>query len=201
MSRNSIARQSSNSSVLSVEDAAVNMATADLTKKLIKEGISVDGDVRNALAAQIQVNVAKYMGSAKNLQDLDTKTIAVEALGLTNVTSLKLLARKVKLQKREQLLSSVTPAKWWIIPPNDRRKLCWDLANVLLIIYSIFEMPFSMAFGTVDDCESTWIQNLNLFIDCCFCVDSLLNFVTAYVDYETGIVVVDTARIIARSDQ
>jgi hypothetical protein len=198
LSRNN---ESNKPSGMSVEDSAVHIATADMTKKLVKEGISVDGDVRNALAAHIQVNVAKYMGSAKNLHDLDTKTIAVEALGLTNVTSLKLLARKVKLHKREQLLSSVSPAKWWIILPSNRKKLCWDLANVILIIYSTFEMPFSMAFGTVDDCDATWIQNLNLFIDCCFCVDSLLNFVTAYVDYETGIVVVDTARIIKRFDE
>jgi hypothetical protein len=192
----------STTSMISVEAEAVNIATADLSRQLVKEGISVDDDVRKALARQVHANVAKYMESSRNLmaaENFHSKDIAKEALGLTNVTSLKILARKVKQHKREKMLNSVTVPKWWIILPSNRFKLTWDLANVLLIIYSIFEMPFSMAFGTVNDCDATWLENVNLFIDCCFCTDSMLNFFTAYVDYETSIVVVDSVRIIKRS--
>ena len=41
-------------------------------------------------------------------------------------------------------------------------------------------------------------MNLNLFIDCCFCIDFCLSFVTAYVDNETGIIVVDPRLILKR---
>jgi hypothetical protein len=194
------ARQGSN---LSIAEEAVNLATDNVSKQLAKDGISVNSDVRSKLADHIKENVTKYMESSKNLtgtEAIHSKHIAKEALELTNVTALKILARKFKQQRREQLLNSVTVPKWWIILPSNRYKLAWDLINVVLIIYSMFEMPFSMAFGTANDCETTWIENLNLFIDCCFCMDSVLNFVTAYADNETGIIVIDTYRIIKRFD-
>ncbi len=181
----------------SIEDEAVHIASADLTKQLQLEGITVDENVLREMKSQIRGQVSKLIATSESSRSLGKKELAKEALGLSNVTSLKLRARKVMFQKRTEMLTS--RRQWFIIHPSHPQKLAWDLFNVILLVYSVFEIPFSLAFTTTEVCSVAAIDNLNLFVDCCFCVDCMLAFITAYIDNDTGIVVVDWSRIASRS--
>jgi hypothetical protein len=160
----------------------------------MEEGVVVDNLIRSEIECRVRNNVSNLI-SAANSKQLSKKNLAKEAVGLSNVVSLKLQARKKLLQKKSEILT--TKQKWYIVRPNDFKKICWDIMTVFLLTFSVFEVPFSLAFG-VGGCTATWIEDTNLFIDCCFCLDCALNFITAYVDKQTSIIVVDPARIIRR---
>ena len=184
---------------MSVEGEAARLATASLVKQFVREGVAVDQAIREELEIKIKDSVSKCVQRADSLHPLDKHEIAKEALGLTNVTSLKLQARKAMLHRKIEKLTTEQAKKWYIIRPNDYRKVIWDFYCVFLLIYSIFEMPFSLAYRSSSNCQITSIEIVNLFVDFCFCVDCCLSFITAYVDYETGIVVMNPSRIISRS--
>ena len=191
--------RSSFSSVIqetSVENEAVQLATEKLVKQFVNEGVSVDEIIRKDLESKMKDSVSRFLERSESLYPLDKKEIAKEALGLTNVTSLKMQARKAMLNRKIEKLT--TKQNQYIIRPNDIRKIIWDFFCVFLLVYSIFEMPFSLAFRSSSNCSITWIEILNLFVDCCFLVDCCLSFITAYIDYETGVVVMDPSRIITR---
>jgi hypothetical protein len=182
---------------MSVEGEAARLATAILVKQFVREGVAVDQAIRKELEMKIKDSVSKCVQRADSLHPLDKHEIAKEAIGLTNVTSLKLQARKAMLHRKIEKLT--TEQKWYIIRPNDYRKVIWDFYCVFLLTYSIFEMPFSLAYRSSSNCQITAIEIVNLFVDFCFCVDGCLSFITAYVDYETGIIVMNPSRIISRS--
>ena len=179
-----------------VESEAIKLATKNLVQQFMKEGVRVDETFRKDLESQIKNSVSRFLERSESLGTLDKKQIAKEALRLTNVTSLKMQARKAMLNRKIEKLS--TKHNQYIIRPNDIRRIIWDFFCVFLLVYSVFEMPFSLAFRSSSNCSITWIEILNLFVDCCFCVDCCLSFITAYVDHETGILVTDPSRIVER---
>ena len=185
---------SSDATEMSVEEEVVHIAVSDIVKTLSQEGVSVDDDARKELTSQIRCHVHSLMTNSPSLS-LNKKELAIEALGLCNVTSLKQQARKTMLQKKTVKLTS--KKKWFIIDHADRRKLFWDLICVLLLIFSIFEIPFSISFRS-EVCDISMVDNINLLVDCCFCLDCVLTFFTSFVDKETGIVVVDHTAIVHR---
>ena len=186
-----------NISVMSVENGAVQIAASDLAKQLQLDGFTIDDNLRSILESHVRGHITKLIANADGKGSLDKGELAKEALGLSSVTNLKLHARKLVLQKKAEMLTC--RRRWYIIIPSDTRKICWDILNVILLIFSIFEIPFSLAFMSSNkSCSITVLDNVNLAVDCCFCVDCLLNFITAYIDSETGIVVVDLSKIVNR---
>jgi hypothetical protein len=180
--------------IIPLEEEVVRIATSDIAQQLMVEGVVVDNLIRAEIECQMRHNVSNLIAAPNNKQ-LSKRNLAKEALGLSNIVSLKLQARKKILQKKSEILT--TKQRWFIVRPSDFKKLLWDILTVLLLTFSVFEVPFSLAFG-VSGCTVNWIDNINLIVDCCFCLDCGLNFITAYIDKQTGIVVVDPSRIIKR---
>jgi hypothetical protein len=177
-----------------LEEEVVRIATSDITQQLMAEGVVLDNLIRSEIECQMRHNVSNLIAAPNNKQ-LSKRNLAKEALGLSNIVSLKLQARKKLLQQKSEVLA--TKQIWYIVRPSDLKKLLWDIMTVLLLTFSVFEVPFSLAFG-VGGCTVNWIDNINLIVDCCFCLDCGLNFITAYVDKQTSIIVVDPSRIIKR---
>ena len=102
--------------------------------------------------------------------------------GLTvgHVIQIKVQARHIKKNLEYQ------KAARRVILPNSKFKYAWDSCNFLFLIYSVFEIPYSLGFISAL-CDDTWHGKLNLSVDCIFLCDCIINFVTAYFDEETGI--------------
>ena len=72
----------------------------------------------------------------------------------------------------------------------------WDFCNLLLLIYSIFQIPYAVAFSS-NSCAFTKSAIVNLAIDCFFLCDMILNFFTAYMNEESGMLEVSKIIIAA----
>jgi hypothetical protein len=81
-----------------------------------------------------------------------------------------------------------------VLHPNGKPKLFWDCCNLLLLIYSTFQIPYSVAFLS-NSCDLTDSAIINLAVDCFFLCDIILNFFVGYIDEETGILEVSKIRI------
>jgi hypothetical protein len=69
----------------------------------------------------------------------------------------------------------------FLIKPDSRFKLFWDVFTTMLLLYSLVETPFSFAFiNSQDDVDFSWTARTiaNLCIDISFMLDVLLNFIT-----------------------
>jgi len=65
----------------------------------------------------------------------------------------------------------------YIISPNSKNKLYWDIGNNLFLIYSYFNVPFVIAFGM----QQTINQNerkIELLLDVIILIDIALSFIT-----------------------
>ena len=109
-------------------------------------------------------------------------------LTLASVIRVKRQARVIK-NRVEYKKASET-----VLHPNSKTKIFWDFLNLLLLIYSTFEIPFDLAFSN-NNCNVTDQELANLAIDCVFLCDLVLNFFTAYMDEETGILQVFKTKI------
>ena len=112
------------------------------------------------------------------------------ALSITGVASLKHFAAKTKRNADSHL----QPHMWYIIRPDSTVKWFWDVSMVSLLTYSIFQIPYGIAF-TDEGCDSTPTDNFNLFVDCFFLLDCVLNFFMGYLDSDTGLLIHDPGTI------
>ena len=112
-------------------------------------------------------------------------------LTLAQAAKIKLLMQRIrkKLERRRM-------AKRMIFP-NSRFRFNWDVANFLLLIFCMFEVPFSLCYET-SVCAFTPLDKFNLSVDVFFLCDFCLNFFTAYKNPETGVLVVDP-KLVAKS--
>ena len=102
------------------------------------------------------------------------------ALTVGQVIQIKVQARHIKKNLEYQR------AARRVIFPSSRSKFSWDSFNFLVLLYSVFEIPYSLGFE-ITLCEDTWQDKLNLCIDCIFLCDTAVNFFTAYFDEDVGI--------------
>ena len=102
-----------------------------------------------------------------------------KSLTLASVIRIKMHARHI----RKNL--EVRRASRRVIFPNSKPKILWDFLNFLLLMYSVFEIPYAISF-LPSDCNVSWPEILNLSIDCFFLSDFLVNFFTAFKDDEIG---------------
>lgn len=85
-------------------------------------------------------------------------------------------------------------ASRFILNPRKYPKLTWDALNVTILMASLGEIFYSLAF-TADSCEWTYLAKIELFVDIFFLSDCVLNFFTSYEDFQTGYEVADHSRI------
>lgn len=69
--------------------------------------------------------------------------------------------------------------------PLDEFKSAWDLALVIVLIFSSVMSPYRLAFVEVDDTK--W-QIINVVVDTLFTIDILIVFNSAYYDDDYKIV-------------
>jgi hypothetical protein len=69
--------------------------------------------------------------------------------------------------------------------PDSRERAYWDLLNLMLMTWTIFEIPFSMLFAdSKKACPWDGVMTTNLLVDLLFLFDIVLTFNTAYYDHE-----------------
>lgn len=74
--------------------------------------------------------------------------------------------------------------KKYMIYPNDRCKIWWDVILSIVLLISCFQSPLDVAFtGLFDD--FAWFL---IAIDICFLMDIFVNFTTAFQDLEYNII-------------
>ncbi|ETO19617.1 hypothetical protein RFI_17613, partial [Reticulomyxa filosa] len=69
------------------------------------------------------------------------------------------------------------------IHPMGTFHIAWSLFVWIMLLYTLIEMPFTLAFEIPINNLNTWYGILNMFIDITLTVDVALNFRTAYFDY------------------
>ena len=133
------------------------------------------------------------MSEPTNSQHLHVEDESAEidrppVLTLASVIRVKRQARIIK-NRLEYKKASET-----VIHPNGKFKISWDSLNLILLIYSTFEIPYELAFAS-NTCNVSDQETANLVIDCVFMCDLVLNFFTAYMDEEIGILQVFKTKI------
>ena len=74
----------------------------------------------------------------------------------------------------------------WIIFPDDPFRGFWDMMLVLVLSYTCVITPYRIAFIMNDD-SVTW-QIIDYTTDSIFALDVLINFFTAYYDYNDNLI-------------
>ncbi|GMI28185.1 hypothetical protein TeGR_g1413 [Tetraparma gracilis] len=80
----------------------------------------------------------------------------------------------------------------FLIHPDSRYRLWWDMITAIFVLYLIWLVPFSVGFDSWY--PTTFLYYLNWFIDGWFILDVILNFRTGFVDH--GVMVLDSKRIV-----
>ena len=75
--------------------------------------------------------------------------------------------------------------------PDSTPKQTWDAIIMLFLLYTTFSVPYQLAFGGGPDISEavTAFGVFDVCLDCLFCIDVVLNFMTAFTDrgvYVTG---------------
>ena len=127
---------------------------------------------------------------AVDMQEIRRSLAAQNSLKLATVIRIKqhahIIKRKLDYKKASRR----------IIFPTSRGKSIWDLCNLVLLIYSVFEIPYSLSFQQ-SSCVDSEGDNVNLFIDAFFMTDVVLSFFTAYMDEESGVMEVQIPAIVS----
>lgn len=63
--------------------------------------------------------------------------------------------------------------KWWIIRQENTLPQLWNFLTNMLTIYALFATPFVLVFSDA----ASQLYPLELFVDICFTLDIILNFV------------------------
>ena len=170
-------------------EAIVRSVTVEVCKQLKEEGQELDADI----VAELKHKIRRHLDRARETNK--GQHFAAWALNSINIAKFKFKFRKLKQQKSSAASSAKKP--WFVIPVESQPKLRWDLLIALLLIYSIFETPFAIAFLPAP-CSAPAFDAANLAVDLLLCLDCGASFVASYVDPGTGAAVIDPARIAAR---
>lgn len=109
--------------------------------------------------------LAKAKGAVLVLDRFSTLTRRIYLFG----TSKKL---KFEIEKEQKI-------RWYIILPEGRVRVFWNSVVMLLLLYTSIFVPFQTAFV---DSDNQFYQDLDVFFDCMFILDFVLNFFMAYED-------------------
>uniref|UniRef100_A0A7S0EIX8 Cyclic nucleotide-binding domain-containing protein n=1 Tax=Hanusia phi TaxID=3032 RepID=A0A7S0EIX8_9CRYP len=70
----------------------------------------------------------------------------------------------------------------YIFLPDGKFRVFWDVVTMTLLLYTLFEIPFHLAFLTDDtNCALNALGACNLVVDLIFCSDMVVSFNTAYM--------------------
>ncbi|KAG7400715.1 hypothetical protein PHYBOEH_004762 [Phytophthora boehmeriae] len=107
-------------------------------------------------------------------RDMDDLTPA-EALDFVETVSKNELMINMKKQKFDE---SAVPK--YILSPNSKFRVRWDLLSVFLICYNSFSIPFQLSFGSTISHSNAMLDYFQRFVDAFFMADIIVNFCSAY---------------------
>ncbi|KAL7502499.1 hypothetical protein ACHAXN_000448, partial [Cyclotella atomus] len=98
--------------------------------------------------------------------------------------------------KRKSVIENPPPS--YIMLPQNRFRLAWDVIMALLLMIMAFYIPYRVAFYWNDEEEEdSTVFIFEMLVDAMFAMDILLNFFTAYTDPSTSLMVT-TPKLIAK---
>ena len=102
-------------------------------------------------------------------------------------------ATRILMQGHEALTTEIIPCG--VIHPHSRLKGIWNIALVVILIYSALFTPFFLAFGdTLDQSALFWVEST---VNGLFFMDFVINCTTAYYE-KNNIIVVKRSKIICK---
>ncbi|KAE9340885.1 hypothetical protein PF008_g10900 [Phytophthora fragariae] len=110
-------------------------------------------------------------------RDMDELTPA-EALDFVETVS----KNELIINKKKQKINELAMPKY-IISPNGKFRVRWDLVSVTLICYNSVSIPFQLSFGASVAETISAIEYIQRVIDCFFIADILVNFASAYEEH------------------
>jgi hyperpolarization activated cyclic nucleotide-gated potassium channel 2 len=115
----------------------------------------------------------RVRGAAKMISRFSDIQADMRMFGTNNVVS----------QEEYDKMKAVdeAPERWYIIHPSGVLRSKWDIAIILLLVYTMAMVPIHVAFGTFPAVE--WDNAYFLFeftIDVMFIIDIFVNFLSAY---------------------
>ncbi|OQS04889.1 Voltage-gated Ion Channel (VIC) Superfamily [Thraustotheca clavata] len=89
-------------------------------------------------------------------------------------------AAKTEFILKEQAVNSQTRAlPWYMLHPTGKRRIRWDVATLVLLIYTSIYTPLSVAFPA-NIPANPFFSIFDDFLDVFFCLDVIINFITAF---------------------
>eukprot|EP01043_Picozoa_sp_COSAG02_P059746 COSAG02_NODE_7670_length_2901_cov_60.433262_3_plen_198_part_00 len=133
---------------------ASNLRLAETTSKATNSS-SKWNKARSAVRAQSALT--GRMLALRNLVGTDEGSATIEET--------EEMLRKEKLMQR---------ANWYIVMPDSSFKMCWDLSQVVVLLYVAAVVPLRIGFDTTSEPFSTfwWIEvfiDIYFFVDVCHC--------------------------------
>jgi len=99
------------------------------------------------------------------------------------------LTRRIYLfgtsKKLKYLVEQDVKPNWWIILPESRFRLIWNVIVLLLLLYTACIVPYTTAF--YETTSGTIIEYFEVLTDAMYIMDFLLNFFMAYEDRDKKI--------------
>ena len=90
------------------------------------------------------------------------------------------------------------PCPWYICLPNSKFRLTWDFFMAWLLSIMAFYIPFRVSFYWEEEVEAKSIFIFESCLDSIFALDIIFNFLTAYTDKATDIMITDPKLIAKR---
>ncbi len=101
--------------------------------------------------------------------------------------------------QQKQLAGNTTRrTPWYIFLPHAKFRLTWDAMMASLLSLMAFYIPFRVCFYWEEAVEPRSIFIFESTIDCVFALDIVLNFLTAYTDRTTDVIVTSPKLIAMR---
>ncbi|XP_030552766.2 potassium channel AKT2/3 [Rhodamnia argentea] len=116
---------------------------------------------------------------------------STKSLSLKNLSKLILPPLGSSTYNQNQIES-----RGWVVSPMDSRYRCWETFMVVLVAYSVWVVPFEVAFLSSSPKRELYVAD-NV-VDAFFAVDIVLTFFVAYIDPRTQLLVCDSRRIATR---
>ncbi|KAE9026702.1 hypothetical protein PR003_g5190 [Phytophthora rubi] len=110
-------------------------------------------------------------------RDMDELTPA-EALDFVETVS----KNELIINKKKQKINELAMPKY-IISPNGKFRVRWDVVSVTLICYNSVSIPFQLSFGASVAETISAIEYIQRVIECFFIADILVNFASAYEEH------------------
>ncbi|GMI06393.1 hypothetical protein TrRE_jg6801 [Triparma retinervis] len=120
---------------------------------------------------------------AEQLQAVSERRASLQQEGLTQEEIEKAMAKADADAKGK-----------FLIHPDSRYRLWWDMITAFYVVYLIWLVPFSIGFEQWY--PNSGMKSFNVLIDIWFIFDVILNFRTGYVDH--GVMVMDQKKIMKK---